>query len=101
MAQDRPHHKILDARGKLVGYLAPTLDVEGSWSVYGPDRSRRAMIQPEGESGRFQVVVLKAEGATDSDDEDGVALKHARQLRGAIALALGLEGVPKLDPPVP
>ncbi len=88
--RDRERYRVLGSDG-LVGFIAPTLGLDGVWSAYAPTREKVAMIAPEG--GRFRVVFM------GTDPDDSLEYMVARTLKGAIALTFELDGIPTFDPP--
>ncbi len=91
-SQKRQHHKVHGSEG-LVGYVAPTLGVEGVWSAYSVEREKVAMIAPDGS--RYRVVFM----GTDADES--LEYMIARNLKGAIAISFELDEIPTIEPPLP
>lgn len=88
----RQHHKVIGSEG-LVGYVAPTLGVEGVWSAYSLEREKVAMIAPDGS--RYRVVFMGTEA------DESLEYMVARNLKGAVAISFELDEIPKIEPPLP
>lgn len=89
---DRPFHRVFDGKRPL-GFVSPSVDMPGMWSVYGEDKKRMARIAPDPDAeGRFQVMLEK---------ETGMEYLQARSLESAVAVVFGLPSLLRLDPPLP
>lgn len=86
----RVYHKILEGE-KHIGYLSPTLEMPGVWSIYNSDRKKIAMVAPDGS--QFNLMFYGKHAVTTE-------YFMAKSFKGALARAFKLTTLPELDPPV-
>lgn len=87
----RSYHKIYDER-KLKGFVAPTLDMPGVWSIYNDERQKVAMIAPDG--GQFNLMFYGKHAATTD-------YYTAASFGGAVQRAFKLGTAPLFKPKLP